>query len=72
MHGLAMIGLSHHTAALRVRERLALDDAQATQLLTQLRTLDEAFEAVVLSTCNRTEIYIASGRGASVPIQAVQ
>ena len=72
MNGLAMIGLSHHTAALRVRERLALDDAQATQLLTQLRTLDEAFEAVVLSTCNRTEIYIASGRGASVPIQAVQ
>lgn len=61
------LGLSHHTAPLDVRERVALGDAARLALLRALthpsRT-DEpnqihgtAREAVVLATCNRTEIY---------------
>jgi len=49
---LYLVGLSHKTAPVEVRERAALD--QAVALPAALRTLGRA---VVLSTCNRTEIY---------------
>ena len=44
--------MSHHHAPLEVRERLYLQDGQASELAEALG------EAVVLSTCNRTEIYL--------------
>ena len=44
--------MSHHHAPLEVRERLYLQDGQAAELAEALG------EAVVLSTCNRTEIYL--------------
>lgn len=62
MNGLAMIGLSHHHAAVEIRERLALDDERAAQVLERLRTLHGDMEVAVLSTCNRTEIYTATRR----------
>ncbi|MCC7018282.1 MAG: glutamyl-tRNA reductase [Ardenticatenales bacterium] len=56
------LGLSHHTAPLGVRERVALDHAARHDLirgLTDASNGGAAREAVVLSTCNRTEIYSA-------------
>ncbi len=56
------LGLSHHTAPLGVRERVALDHAARHDLirgLTDASNFGLAHEAVVLSTCNRTEIYSA-------------
>jgi glutamyl-tRNA reductase len=58
------VGLSHRTAPLALRERLALPPAEATELLHALLGTGEADEAVVLSTCNRTELY-AVGRDAA-------
>jgi glutamyl-tRNA reductase len=52
---LLALGVSHHHAPLEVRERLYLQDGQAGELAAELD------EAVVLSTCNRTEIYLARG-----------
>ncbi|HEY5387977.1 MAG TPA: glutamyl-tRNA reductase [Thermoleophilia bacterium] len=51
-------GISHKTASLELRERLALDEEQSLRLAHEL--LDEgcACEAVALSTCNRTELYL--------------
>ena len=49
---LLALGVSHHHAPLEVRERLYLQDGQAAELAEALG------EAVVLSTCNRTEIYL--------------
>src|SRR4051794_37732818 len=51
------VGLSHRTAPLALRERLALPPAEATELLDALLATGEADEAVVVSTCNRTELY---------------
>jgi len=53
MH-LVLVGTSHHHAPVELRERVALgkEDAHAVAL--------ELGEAVVLSTCNRTEVYVAS------------
>jgi len=52
---LLAVGVSHHHAPLEVRERLYLADGQAAELASELG------EAVVLSTCNRTEVYLAGG-----------
>lgn len=52
---LLAVGVSHHHAPLEVRERLYLADGHAGELASELG------EAVVLSTCNRTEVYLAGG-----------
>jgi len=57
---LLVLGLSHQTAALAARERVALDEAGARTVLRRLREDPSVHEAVVLSTCNRTEIYALS------------
>jgi glutamyl-tRNA reductase len=57
---LLAVGVSHHHAPLEVRERLYLADGSAAELASELG------EAVVLSTCNRTEVYLADGDPESV------
>lgn len=64
---LQMIGCSHHTASLEVRERLAFDKIQAALALQRLREKYPAAEAVLLSTCNRVELYVASEQPAECP-----
>src|SRR4051794_41198347 len=59
------LGVSHKTAPVAVRERLAFSDAEARGFLEQL-VAEDAQEAVVISTCNRTELYVV----ASDPVQA--
>ncbi|HEY1318513.1 MAG TPA: glutamyl-tRNA reductase [Gaiella sp.] len=57
---LALAGVSHHRAPLDVRERVAVDLAVAGDLARELTASGgPAHEAVVLSTCNRTELYVA-------------
>jgi len=51
------IGLSHRTAPVSVLERVALSPDHVKKLLTDAVTGDYSAEAVVLSTCNRVEIY---------------
>ena len=57
---LQMVGCSHHTAKVELRERLAFNKDQATLALERLRTRYPEAEAVLLSTCNRVELYVAS------------
>lgn len=52
-----MIGLSHQTAPVEFREQVALDQAGVVRTLNALRENHDVVEAMVLSTCNRTEIY---------------
>jgi glutamyl-tRNA reductase len=54
---IVVIGLSHHTSPVEVRERFAIPEARIPVLLQELREAGIANEAVVLSTCNRVEIY---------------
>jgi glutamyl-tRNA reductase len=60
-------GLSHHTASVEVRGRLAFSAEQASHALATLRARFPAVEAVVLSTCNRVEIYTAGDTPTGVP-----
>ena len=54
------LGLSHQTAHVSVRERFAVPDARLADALQRLRTVPGVEEAVILSTCNRTEFYLES------------
>jgi glutamyl-tRNA reductase len=57
---LIVIGLSHHTAPIALRERFAISPARVPATLELLRTAGLTEEAVILSTCNRVEIYAAT------------
>src|SRR6266581_4166201 len=57
---LLLIGLSHHSSPVTVRERFAFADARIPAALQLLRDSGTADEAVILSTCNRVEIYAAT------------
>ena len=61
MH-IATIGVNHKTACLQVREQVALADDVARLLLDHLLARPELGEAVAVSTCNRTEIYVTGER----------
>ncbi len=54
-----MIGVNHKTASVETRERLAFAGSGADELLEQFRASYPQAEAVLLSTCNRTELYVA-------------
>ena len=57
---LQVIGCSHHNASVETRERLAFSPQQAQHAMQSLRTMFPECETVVLSTCNRVELYFAA------------
>ncbi|CAA9231815.1 MAG: Glutamyl-tRNA reductase [uncultured Acidimicrobiales bacterium] len=57
-----VVGLNHRTVPLDVLERMTVDDARMPKALHDLCTRPNLNEAVVLSTCNRTEIYTVAER----------
>src|SRR4051794_24222519 len=63
MSELLLLGISHKTAPVALRERLALTQVEGERFLRELVTLPEVREAAVISTCNRTEIYLVVGDG---------
>jgi glutamyl-tRNA reductase len=63
---LLALGISHKTAPVALRERLAFSDHEAVEFAREMIATDEVREAVVISTCNRTELYLVVGD----PVQA--
>jgi glutamyl-tRNA reductase len=59
--GLLLVGTSHHRAAVELREQVAFDREEAAEIARRLA--DGGGEAVALSTCNRTELYLVSTDG---------
>jgi glutamyl-tRNA reductase len=57
-----VIGLNHRTVPLELLERMTVSDAHLAKALADLVGRDHVPEAVVLSTCNRTEIYASVER----------
>jgi glutamyl-tRNA reductase len=63
---LLALGMSHKTAPVALRERLAFTEAQAVEFAERIAEGHGVHEAVVISTCNRTEIYLV----VADPVQA--
>jgi glutamyl-tRNA reductase len=57
---LLVTGVSHKTAPVEVRERLAFSEAALPVALQELLSREGIAEAVVLSTCNRVEIAVST------------
>lgn len=55
---LRVVGCSHHNSSVELREQLAFSETQARQALAQFRAQFPQSEAVLLSTCNRVELYV--------------
>ncbi|MFN2628124.1 MAG: glutamyl-tRNA reductase [Gaiellaceae bacterium] len=67
---LVLVGTSHHRAPVELRERVALTHAQAVALAARLS--EPGREAVCLSTCNRTEVYVAGPDAGGLEEEAVR
>jgi glutamyl-tRNA reductase len=66
---LTLVGVSHHHAPVELRERVALTLEQAAALA---RSLADGRESVVLSTCNRTEIYATGDDAEAQALEALR
>jgi glutamyl-tRNA reductase len=55
-----VIGLNHNTAPLEIRERIAFEESKIEEALCQTKFLPSLKEGMILSTCNRVEIYVAA------------
>jgi glutamyl-tRNA reductase len=66
---LVLVGTSHHHAPVELREQVALDRDQAQELAVRLA--EGGREAVCLSTCNRTELYLAASDPDEAELAAV-
>lgn len=58
---IAVIGANHRTAPIEVRECFAFGQTEAPAVLAGFVDAGHAEEAVLLSTCNRTELYVSTG-----------
>jgi glutamyl-tRNA reductase len=61
MSELLALGISHKTAPVALRERLAFTEAEAIDFTKQATATPDVREAVTISTCNRTEVYLVVG-----------
>lgn len=62
-----MVGWSHHRTPVEIRERLAFSKEQVQDALQRFRQSFPAVESVLLSTCNRVELYCAASDGERLP-----
>ncbi|MFW2390372.1 MAG: glutamyl-tRNA reductase [Polyangiales bacterium] len=72
MRDFVVVGLSHRTAPVEVRERLAVAPDQLEQELRQIATHRGFDEALLISTCNRVELYATSANPAEAARRAKQ
>ena len=63
----SMVGWSHHHTPLDVREKLAFSTEQVIDALRKFCRQYPETEAVLLSTCNRVELYCASAKAERLP-----
>lgn len=63
----SMVSWSHHRTPLEVREKLAFSNEQVREALGQFKQRFPQTESVLLSTCNRVELYCASGASEKLP-----
>ena len=66
---LKIIGLNHNTAPIEIREKVVFSGDGVSQALVHVMSLPSVSEAVILSTCNRTELYLDAAENADEEIR---
>lgn len=72
LNHLSLIGISHQNAPLEIREKVSITSSDAAGFLSELRSRNLAREGMVLSTCNRTELYCLTDHPAAVRSLAIE
>ena len=54
-----VVGCNYRTAPVSIREKLAFDEERIIRALSSFRKTHDAAEMIILSTCNRTEMYLS-------------
>ena len=67
---LQILGLNHNTAPVEIREQVVFAGDEVSRALQDLVQLDGVDEAVLLSTCNRTEFYVMTSAGGRERLQS--
>jgi glutamyl-tRNA reductase len=62
---LVLLGINHNTANIALREKVAFPPEKMLEAIKQLESLDQVEEVVIVSTCNRTELYVQVDMGES-------
>jgi len=60
MYQIIVTGLSHKTAPLEIREGFIVQDEAYKEVLSDLNSRESVLESLILSTCNRTELYVVT------------
>ncbi|HUS35487.1 MAG TPA: glutamyl-tRNA reductase [Verrucomicrobiae bacterium] len=69
---IVVIGLTHHTSSVDVREKFAFADAAIPTALQTLKERGVVDEAVIVSTCNRVELYAATSQAADRALSEIR
>jgi glutamyl-tRNA reductase len=69
---IAVVGLSHKTAPVEIREKLSIPEPQIKEAIAHLCSYPNIREVAILSTCNRLEIYIVTGETDSGVREVIQ
>ena len=67
---LQILGLNHNTAPIEIREQVVFAGEEVNRAIVHLRDMDGVDEAVLLSTCNRTEFYVMTSDAGRERLQA--
>ena len=67
---LQILGLNHNTAPIEIREQVVFAGEEVNRAIVHLRDIDGVDEAVLLSTCNRTEFYVMTSDAGRERLQA--
>ncbi|TPV60655.1 glutamyl-tRNA reductase [Aestuariibacter sp. GS-14] len=59
---LIALGINHKTAPVELREKVAFTPDSLVEALSSLKSFDGVEESVIVSTCNRTELYVAADK----------
>ncbi|MDB2385825.1 glutamyl-tRNA reductase [Shewanella sp.] len=63
---LVAIGINHKTATVNLREKVAFDPGKIHEAMKSLASCTQSGEAVIISTCNRTELYCNNGKASEI------
>lgn len=69
---IAVVGLSHKTAPVEIREKLSIPEAKLSEAINHLHNYPHINEVSIISTCNRLEIYAATKESKQGVIEIIQ
>ena len=64
---LVLAGINHNTATIELREKVAFPPEIVGRAIDQLKEMERVEEVVIVSTCNRTELYLSLDNGSMPP-----